>query len=233
MELRVVLVEPMYQVNLGYIARVAKNFGIRQLNLVNPRCKYVGKEAVKYSKHASELLEGARVFKSLKAAVKGTFVLGTTALWRKTGEAFHNVYTLEGFIRLARRNKIRSVSVLIGRDDTGLTKEELSMCDATVFIPTNDGYPSLNISHALGIILYALSARENEIPLKAAASPEEIARLRGLFNRMISKRRNIRDRKAVQMSFDHILMRSNPTKKEVSALSIAFSPRHAAQRRVR
>ncbi len=224
---RVVVVEPIYQINLGYMARVSKNFGVKRLNLVNPRCKYNGKEAVKYSKHARELLENARVFKTLDSAVGGTFVLGTTAIWRKTGGAFFNVYSLGGFMKLAKKNKIKNISVLIGRDNIGLTKEELAKCDATVFIPTSDEYPALNISHALGILLYAFSSMNGHDQVaNSSASREEVERVKFLFTKLIAKRKDIRDKKAVAMSFGHILKRSGPTKKEVSALSVALSPKY-------
>ena len=224
--LNLVIVEPMYQQNLGYIARVSKNFAIKRLNLVRPRCNYRGKEAIKYSKHARELLENAKISDSVKEATKGTFVVGTTALWRKTGKAFYNVYTPEKLLDSIKRRKIRRVSLLIGRDDTGLTKDELASCDASVFIPAASEYPALNISHALAILLYAFSeAKGTEIDGLGAKS-SEIGRLSRLFKMMVSERKDIRDRHAVSMAFDHIIKRSAPTKKELGALSVALSPRH-------
>ncbi|HUC39047.1 MAG TPA: RNA methyltransferase [Candidatus Acidoferrum sp.] len=225
-DLNIVIVEPIYQINLGYMARVLKNFGIERMNLVNPRCRYRGKEAIKYSKHARGLLEGAKVFGSIEEATKGSFVVGTTAIWRKTGVAFYNVYTLERLLGMVKKNKRRRVSVLIGRDNIGLTKEELAKCDATIFIPTSDEYPALNISHALAIILYAFTNAFQKRQMESySASAKEEQRVKALFSRMISKRMDIRDKRAVAMAFDHIIGRANPTKKEIGALSIALSPR--------
>jgi TrmH family RNA methyltransferase len=228
-ELRIVIVEPIYQVNLGYIARICKNFGVRRLNLVNPRCKYKGNEAIKYSKHARGLLENAVVFKSIAQATKGTFVVGTTALWRKTGKAFYNVYTPDKLLQLTKKNKISRLSVLIGRDNTGLTKEELAGCDATVFIPTDGEYSALNISHALAIILYSFSdylVKTGKDMESNAADYKDIERISKLFKMIISKRKDIRDKRAVTMAFDHLIKRSAPTKKELAALSVALSPKH-------
>lgn len=226
MQLRVIIVEPIYQINLGYIARVSKNFGVNELTLINPKCKYKGKEAIKYSKHAHDLLTNAKISNSIAKATKGTFVVGTTAIWRKTGEAFHNVYSLDRLIGMVKRNKIRKVSLLIGRDNIGLTKEELAMCDATAFIETDDKYPALNISHALGIMLYAFSGLTKETSIASmSARPEELKRIEKLFTLMISKRKDIRDKKAVTMAFEHIVNRAAPTQKEIGALSVALSPR--------
>ncbi len=230
MELRVVLVEPIYQINLGYTARVAKNFGVDKLYLVNPMCKYNGKEAIKYAKHARDLLSNAKICRSMKDATHGTLLLGTTALWRKTGKSFFNVYTLDRALHLLEKRGATKVSIIIGRDNTGLSKEELSMCDATVFIPTNEDYPVLNISHALAILLYSFtqSSLSRKYPFESSlyADNREINSICNLFSKTIGKRNDIRDKNAVLMSFNHILKRSFPTKKELSALSIALSPRY-------
>ena len=65
MALKVAVMEPKYQQNLGYIARVCRNFGVDTLVLINPRCDHKGKEAIKYSKHAADILKGARVLKRI------------------------------------------------------------------------------------------------------------------------------------------------------------------------
>ena len=61
MRLKVIVVEPRYQVNLGYIARVSKNFGVQRLFFVKPRTPLAGKRAVMFAKHGRELLESAKV----------------------------------------------------------------------------------------------------------------------------------------------------------------------------
>ncbi len=223
-ELRVVVVGPMYQQNLGYIARVSKNFGVERLFIVSPRCDYKGKEAIKYSKHAKELLQNAKVLRSIKEATKGTFVVGTTALWRKTGKAFYNVHTPASLAKLIRKNGISRVSLLLGRDDTGLTKEELTGCDASVFIPTNEDYQALNISHALAILLYVFSGNRWKGGPDAADS-RDMEKIVRLIKAFLLKRRDIRDKRAVSMALKHVISRASPTKKELNAISVALSPR--------
>ena len=227
--IKVILVEPLYQINLGYIARVSKNFGVKRLCMVRPRCNHKGAQAIKYAKHARELLLGAKICDSIAKETAGSLVIGTTAVWKKAGGAFHNVYTLDKALEMMGRHRGR-ISLLIGRDDTGLTKEELSMCDATVFIPTEEAYPALNISHALAILLYSLT--KTRMPREAGfqrmyASSEDIRMLERLFAMLISHRHDIRDKRAVAMAFSHLIARASPTKKELRALSIALSPGHA------
>lgn len=229
MNLEIIIMEPLYQINLGYIARVMKNFGFTKLNLVKPRCNYRGKQAIKYSKHAHELLEKAKIYKNLESAIeKNSLVLGTTGIWHKSDKSFFNIYTVSKIRELIKKNKTKNVTLLIGRDDTGLSKDEIKMCDATLFIPTSKDYSVLNISHALAILLYELNkdelAKEYMIE-NFYADKTGYASITKLFERSIKNRDEIRNKKAVAMTFAHIIKRSNPTKRELSALAIALSPK--------
>lgn len=220
--MRIAIVEPKYQVNLGYIARVAKNFGIKELYLINPRCNWKGKQAIKYSKHAHELLEKAKIRASIGAATKGFLVLGTTGIWRKAQNSFNNAYTLDRIAGMIKSNRSRKVCLLIGRDDIGLTREETRDCDAIVFIPTESDYQILNVSHALAIMLYViLGARSDEV--ESLYATDQIDGFVRLFYRNISKKKRIRDPRAVSQVLGRILRRANATKMEINALHAAFS----------
>ena len=225
---KIVIVEPCYQINLGYMARVMKNFGIDRMHLVNPRVKYCGKEAIKFSKHAADILKNARTYRSIKEATKDCdIVLGTTGLWHKSDGSFFNVFSPKKALDLVAKG--RKVAILIGRDDTGLSKEELRACDASIFIPTSKEYPILNISHALAIILYQLSDNgfEKQYPLQHLyASKGSQEAVINLFSRNIEGRSDIRDKESVLMAFKHIITRSNATKKELRAISIGIAPRN-------
>lgn len=225
-KLEVAVMEPKYQQNLGYIARVCRNFGVDRLALINPRCNHKGKEAIKYSKHAADTLRKAKVLKRIKD-LDSDFLIGTTGIWHKTNASYYNVYSLERLSRLAKKaiSAGKEVTLLLGRDDTGLSRDELRLCDATVFISAGKDYPILNISHALAIMLNGLATPENEgyRPKELYASSREREGLARLFESSLKGRKRIRDRKSVSMAFRHIIRRSLPTKKEINALSIAFA----------
>lgn len=226
LKLKVIVISPRYQINLGYIARVSKNFGISNLVLVNPRCKHIGKQAIKYSKHARELLERAVICKSLAEATRGTFTIGTTGIWHKTNESFYNVFPIERFSQnFGSLTQSQDVSLVLGRDDTGMTKDELKQCDATIFIKTNQSYPILNISHALAIMLYEFTKHEMqyEVAGRMASSSADRDAIVRLFSTSISANKQIRNKAGVAMALKHILNRAAPTKKELSALAIAFT----------
>ncbi len=226
MDVEVAVMEPKYQINLGYIARVSKNFSIEKLYLINPRCDRNGRDAIKYSKHAKDLLKKARICERMED-LGGGFIVGTTGIWHKTDGSFYNVYDLESVRRLASRAAAagRKTIVLLGRDDTGLSKEELRECDATVSIETSRDYPILNISHALAIILHGLKrGKARQVYSRLYANDASKTNMFRLFQRLVNDNPRIRDKRSVNMAFRHVVGRSMPTRKEVNALSIALSP---------
>ncbi len=229
MRLEVAVMEPLYQINLGYIARTMKNFGLSKLYLINPRCNHLGKQAIQYSKHAREILESAKICKGTGQIGADALLIGTTGVWRKASSSLRNVYSLKAASRFVQRNSRagRRIVLLLGRDDTGLSKEELRSCDATVFINADKAYPILNISHALAIVLYALSeaALEKEYTFMNTfyADAKYQARVVTLFKRMIARDANIKDKSTVAMAFRHVLTRAVPTRKEINALAVALS----------
>ncbi len=225
--IKVVLVEPCYQINIGYMARVMKNFGIERMHMVAPRCKYDGKQAIQYSKHAVGLVKNAKLYKTIKEATKDCDkVIGTTGMWYKANSTFFNIYPPDKAMGFMKKGD--KVAILIGRDDIGLTKEELEMCDATVFIPTSKDYPVLNISHALAIVLYEMQKNklidEHTLHHMYAGKPM-LDGVTNLFWNSIKDRKDIRNKKAVLMAFKHIINRANPTKKELNAISIGITLR--------
>jgi tRNA/rRNA methyltransferase len=230
--IKIIMMEPLYQINLGYVARVAANFGAKNLYLVNPRCNYKGKEAIKYSKHAFPLLKKAKIYKSLDAAVKGsTIVVGTTGLWHKSDDSFFNVYTADKINQFTRKQK--EIALIVGRDDIGLTKDELKKCDFSIFIPANRQYPILNISHALAILLYELNKEkfgEDAGLERFYADNKSMEGLVRLFSNSIKERSNIKNKKAVTFAFEHVLKRSRPTRKEINAISIALSNKYKTEK---
>ncbi len=222
MELKIFVIEPKYQLNVGYIARVAKNFGIKKLYFVRPRADIRGKKALRFSKHASELLLNATLCKDLDAASGADLVIGTTGIKRRM--RFTRMLTPDEMLSYIRQRKVKSAALLLGRDDSGLRREELEQCDVVVHINADSAYPVLNISHALAILLYALAQPER--PRKGLNSGDEAREaeklmLIRLFERMISGKK-IRDKRMVRNIFAKTLRKSQLTAPELHALLTAF-----------
>lgn len=161
----VALVEPKYGMNVGYIARVMKNFGFKELILIDP--KFDMEEAIKFSSHASELLEKAKRL-SLKELKDFDLLVGTTAI--VTHSLLRSYLTPEELS--ARIDPKQRVCILLGRDTVGLKRDELMLCDFIVHVPSSQEYPTLNISHALAVILYELRKVKRKEARKLACSRE-------------------------------------------------------------
>ncbi|WP_340820720.1 RNA methyltransferase [Methanolobus sp. WCC4] len=157
MDIRIVLVEPLYQGNVGSVTRAMKNFGFQDLVLVNP-CKLEG-EARAMSSHARDLLESARKVSSLEEAIDDcSIIIGTTGI---AGSRFDLHLRVPGYSPSEMKERLQGmdgrVAILFGREDNGFTKEELKRCDMIMTIPTSEVYPVMNLSHAVAVVLYELS----------------------------------------------------------------------------
>ncbi len=230
MKLKVIVVEPRYQINLGYIARISKNFGIERLHFVNPRTRLRGSNAVMYSKHARDLLTGARVYSTFDNAVKDcSVVVGTTGVAEKARRGFRRLYSLEEGARKIKGMRLGKESVIglaIGREGTGLSVDELERCDMVLHIAASPDYPVLNISHALAILLYALRpgdlAGTGDAIQRERPNRKELEFFFSMLESNLRKKRNIRNRKAVMNVFRRVVTEAQPSRQELHALITAL-----------
>jgi tRNA/rRNA methyltransferase len=165
MNLRVVLMEPLYEGNVGSVARAMKNFGFHDLAMVNP-CKIEDFGSAMAS-HARDVLQMSRSYATLpEALAEANLVVGTTG--KRLDEAQHhlrlhlrvpcfNPSELAGKLQ----GKEGTVALLLGREDCGLSSEELALCDMLVSIPTSSEYPVMNLSHSAAVLFYEISQNEN------------------------------------------------------------------------
>jgi tRNA/rRNA methyltransferase len=150
----VTLVEPHYPVNLGHVARLMKNFGVKKLCLVNPRVD-VSAAAV-YASHAADILDGAEVTTFSRVRRENELLVATTAVRAtKSSNVIRRVVKPEGIRALL--DSSTTSSIIFGRDTTGLTNEEITACDVTTTIDTPSSYRSLNLGHAVAIMLYVVT----------------------------------------------------------------------------
>jgi tRNA/rRNA methyltransferase len=151
----VVLVEPKNSGNVGAVARAMMNFDVEKLYLVNP-CDL---DNVCYARamHAIRILENATIFSTFKAATKGfDYLVATSSVESKTDKKhLRNPVLLEDFAEKIFDVQGK-VGLIFGREDYGLFNEEIAACDIMLKIPTSENYPSLNLSHAVTIVLYSL-----------------------------------------------------------------------------
>ncbi len=159
---RIVLVEPLYSGNTGSVARVMKNFGFSELILLNP-CELDAQARV-MSMHAYHIIEKARIEFTLEKALLGSnIIVGMTGIPGKTDNKHMRMPALSPRkLKEKLTGKSGIVSLVFGREDRGLLNEELELCDIIVNIPTSNEYPSMNLSHAVAVVLYELSDVESD-----------------------------------------------------------------------
>lgn len=188
--LRIVLVEPRYDGNLGQIARAMRNFGLSRLRLVGGDADPEADEARWFARaEGAQILAGAERFATLEAAIADCqIVVGTSRrLGRDRGEPQPPETLLA---QLAPWESRCELAILFGREAHGLFTDELDLCQHLVTIPSDDAAPSLNLSHAvsvIGYVLYRLSAAAGlpgELP---PAEPRELAtheQLEGMYQHL-------------------------------------------------
>ena len=216
---RYILLEPEGSMNVGAIARVLKNFKVKKLHIVNPKCEIINGDSLMFAKHATELLEKAKIHKDLKSALKGcNYIVGTTGIVQRFKKTFRTPVSIKEFKKYELKGEI---AILFGREGMGLSKEENDLCDFLITIPTNNKYPVMNLSHAVAVVAYELSTFEYKTP-KEPLSKIEKERLLESFNLLVDKfAGDIRNPEKVKIGFKRIIGRAFISSKEaVSVLSI-------------
>ena len=169
---RIVLVCPKFEGNIGAIARSMANFGLDELYLVDP-CE-MGDDAYRRAKHGSHILKDAKIVNTLAEALDGCFlVVGTSGIVTKGENNYVRVSISAEEFAGRMKGYDGKVAILFGREDIGLFQDELAKCDLLITIPANDNYPVLNLSHAAAIVMYEISQYEASAPTPADAKEKE------------------------------------------------------------
>jgi tRNA/rRNA methyltransferase len=148
------LVGPEYPINVGYTARLAKNFGIRKLYLVEPR--FDKRVASVYATHGADIIEDAEEVDMDQLRRRHDLLVATTAI-AATRRTNINRLSVSPEEVAQYVSSSRSTSLVLGRDTTGLNNEEIAKCDIATTIRTGTSYGTLNVSHSAAILLYVLS----------------------------------------------------------------------------
>ena len=181
------LVEPAGPLNVGSVARLCANFGIDQLRLVAPRCDPLAPESWRMAVKGQALLESAPRFLTLAAAVADCRrVVATSGRLEQASLPFcsprHALAWLLGAEQPSAEwpasgagatGTSRSPAALVfGREDRGLSNDELLQAGRLLRIGTASDYPSLNLSHAVAVVLHELhELRHGVVPVPEGPSP--------------------------------------------------------------
>ncbi|MEQ9394654.1 tRNA (cytosine(32)/uridine(32)-2'-O)-methyltransferase TrmJ [Haliea sp.] len=152
--IRIVLVNTSHPGNIGGVARAMKNMGLSRLVLVAPR-QFPDEQADWRAAGAIDLLQGATVCATLDEAIADCqYVVGTSARERRIPWPLLDPRRCAE--EMARRSGREQVALLFGREDRGLTNDELQRCNLHLHIPSDPSYSSLNLAMAVQIVCYEL-----------------------------------------------------------------------------
>ncbi len=152
--IRIVLVETTHPGNIGGAARAMKNMGLLNLFLVNPK-SHPDPKSTWRAASASDVLDRATVVDCLEDAIADChFVVGTSARQRRI--PWPSLDARSCALEISRLKENEQVAILFGREDRGLTNEQLVLCNLHLQIPTSEDYSSLNVAMAVQIICYDL-----------------------------------------------------------------------------
>jgi tRNA (cytidine32/uridine32-2'-O)-methyltransferase len=152
--IRIVLVNTTHPGNIGGVARAMKNMGLTRLYLVAPE-RFPDEQAVWRAAAAGDLLDSAVITATLEEAIGDCqFVVGTSARERRI--PWPLLDPRQCAARIGAVCGREQVAIMFGREDRGLTNEELQLCNLHLHIPTSDAYSSLNLAMAVQIVCYEL-----------------------------------------------------------------------------
>ena len=152
----VILVQPQGPINIGSVCRAMMNFGCTRLRLVSPCKAYKSLAAKKMALSAFHVLENAEIFDTLAEALHDIHTAyGTTRRFGKYRKNFLTPGTAGK--QIASADPAQNSALVMGPEDTGLETKDLDLCQQFITIPTHDGYPSMNLSHSLAVLLYEVS----------------------------------------------------------------------------
>src|SRR5260370_23578965 len=151
----VVLQEPQELVNIAHVVRALKNFGFRDLRLVQPR-EYDAYRIEGIAHQTQDILARVRLFERLdEALAECVHVVGLTARGRAAKRTLQRPRAAAAEIVAAAETG--TVALVFGREDKGLTNAVLDLCHRVGTVATDPAYPSLNLAHAVVLMLYELA----------------------------------------------------------------------------
>ncbi len=238
----IVLVRPENAGNIGAIARIMKNFNFEKLIVFNPIESVenvLSHKTEGFAMHGKDILLNSEIIipdnqednfiKFKEFLKKFDLIIATTA----KGRHYSNVKRLSIFpenLTFPISEKPLNIAILFGKESRGLTNDEISLADILIRIPTGNEYPTLNLSHACGIILYEIFKKINVINIGRGGHPiiladKEDRKLLYEFIKNIINMIKIRTHKKenVFIAFKNVFERALISKKELSSITGLFS----------
>jgi tRNA/rRNA methyltransferase len=173
--LRIILVEPREAGNVGAVARAMKNFGVAELWIVGEHPQLLPVSGW-WASGADDVLAAARFVDTLEKALEGAHLtVATTSMRGRTNATTFTPKTLAP--RFASLADDQILALVFGREDSGLTREEVVLCQHTASIPTNGAFPTMNLAQSACVFCYELASIEAAPARRELPTAEKLERL--------------------------------------------------------
>jgi len=199
------------------------NFDFKNLYLVNPF--ELNDECYARAMHAKDILDNSKIFTSFEDAIKKMDFLAATSSIESSNDKRHlrNAVELDDFSDKIFETEGK-IGLVFGREDIGLLNEEISVCDMMIRIPTSESYLSLNLSHAVCVVLYSLYLRRVIVSKKRTIDKLEKEKLFNFFSQILDEiNYPNHKRENTEVMFKRIMGRAIPSKWEYHTLMGVFS----------
>ena len=224
-----ILVRPQLGENIGSVARAIKNFNIKYLRIVNPRCNWPNQKALATSVGAKDVLKSAKIYNSIEKSIGDLDVIfASSSRIRKVNKKIISIFDLKKKIR-----KNQKIGIIFGPEASGLSNDEINNADYLVKIPTNKNFSSLNLSHSAIIFcihIFQLFSKKKIIYKSnyksSVAKKSDVNKfLKFIINRLDEKGFLQPDhkRKSMIRNINNIFHRSNLSEQEIRILLGIFS----------
>ena len=147
-----ILSRPQMGENIGSVARAIKNFNIKHLRIINPKCIWPNQKAIATSVGAKDVLKSAKIYNSIEKAIGDLdIIFASSSRIRKVNKKIISITNLK--TKIKKKSKI---GILFGPEASGLSNDEIAQADYLVKIPSNKNFSSLNLSHSAIIFCFTL-----------------------------------------------------------------------------
>lgn len=222
----IILVEPIYQGNVGAVARIMNNFELTHLRIVG---SIPQKNDFYLAVHSEDILEQAELFPDLQAAIAD--LDRTIAVSRRKGKLKPVDMNPEMAGQFIKNNSELKIGLIFGRETWGLTDEEAALCQMRCYIPANPKFPSLNLAQAVSILTYEIyrnssSKRETE----ELADQKQFQDTKEYMLEVLESIHFFQEEEPYDWNhiLDHMLARMNPTREMTYRLRQMFNRIHVA-----
>lgn len=223
--IRIVMVATSHPGNVGAAARAMHNMCISRLTLVDPQCP-IGDIAYARASGANAILDNRETHADLRSAIADcSMVIATTA--RRRSLPWPEFAPQQMAEQLFTLDDNRQVALVFGREHSGLSNDELQMCNQMVCIPTNPEFSSLNVASAIQILCYELYRQQSRFPEVPAVSGQDLPASSGEFEGYIDHLRqtlddcgflNPQQPEMLMQRLRRLYLRSEPTHNEIHIL---------------